>query len=153
MKLPLQRCSRRVAVAAALLLTGGAAQAALQVVACEGLGGEQVYTGQFDAQVAAVKHAAASLTDAQHVQVLAGRACTREAFAALLKQLSGALVAEDFCNCALRTIRSSIFFSMSVNAASSAFGALVAAAASVVKRARSCCGRTLRVRSSRLVRA
>lgn len=79
----------------ALLPVGGAAQAALQVVACEGLGGEAAYTQQFDAQVAAVKAAAATLTDAQHLQVLAGRACTREALGAAFRQLAGTLAADD----------------------------------------------------------
>lgn len=84
-----------VSVAVALLLCGRAAQAALAVVACEGLGGEPGYTQQFDAQVAAVKRAAATLTDAQHLQVLAGRACTREALGTLLRQLAGSLTADD----------------------------------------------------------
>jgi len=88
-------CTAAAAAAVALLLAGSVAQAALQVVACEGLGGEPAYTAQFDAQVAAVKRAAAVLTDAQHVQVLSGRSCTREAFGALLRQLSGSMVAED----------------------------------------------------------
>ncbi len=86
---------QRAGMAAVLLLAGGAAQAALQTVVCEGLGGETAYTEQFDAQVAAVKHAAATLGDTQQAQVLAGRACTREAFSALMKQLARSLVADD----------------------------------------------------------
>jgi tetratricopeptide (TPR) repeat protein len=95
MRSRIDKLRQRVGMAAALLLAGGAAQAALQTVVCEGLGGETAYTEQFDAQVAAVKHAAATLGDTQPLQVLAGRACTREAFSGVMKQLARSLVAED----------------------------------------------------------
>ena len=78
-----------------LLCMSGAAQASLQVVVCEGLSGESAYAEQFATQVDAVKRAASTVTDPQHIKVLDGRNCTRDAFSVLLKQLAGSLVADD----------------------------------------------------------
>lgn len=89
------RLSRSLMCGASLLCMAGVAQASLQVVVCEGLGGEAAYAEQFAAQVDAVKRAASTVTDAQHVKVLDGHNCTRDAFSALLKQLAGSLVADD----------------------------------------------------------
>ena len=90
-----RRLSVAVVFGAWLLCMSGAAQASLQVVICEGLGGESAYAEQFAAQVDSVKRAASTVTDPQHVKVLDGRNCTRDAFSAVLKQLAGSLVADD----------------------------------------------------------
>jgi hypothetical protein len=85
---------RLLAVVPALLLSA-VASAAVHVVIVEGLGGEPAYTTQFAAQTAAIRQAAASLTDEQHVHLLAGTAATQVAVRSLFKSLANVAVADD----------------------------------------------------------
>jgi len=71
------------------------AHAALQVVIVQGLGGEQAYDEDFGAQTAAIRKAAAQLTDAQHIHVLSGAAVTRQALADLFSRLRSESSVDD----------------------------------------------------------
>jgi len=85
------------ATLALLLLAGFAlpAQAASSVVIVEGLGGNDTYAGQFDAQVRALEAAAATLAPAPAVRVFRGEAANRDAVLDYLESLAGAVTAED----------------------------------------------------------
>ena len=71
------------------------AEAALQVVILEGLPGEPAYAEQFAAQTAAVRRAAANLTDAAHIHELGTAHCTRAAVQSLFATLARESSSED----------------------------------------------------------
>lgn len=86
--------SRRGALA--VLLVAGvtaipAAQAAARVLIIEGLGGEPLYTRQFDAQVQALATCSRALHGNDAVRVLAGEAATRAHILAQFRQVSSQL--------------------------------------------------------------
>jgi hypothetical protein len=80
----------RLPIAAAMALLSLPAVAAMHVVVIEGLAGDPVYAEQFSRQVAEIRSAAQSITDADRVYVLAGDDVSRDA---VLRQLE-ALVPE-----------------------------------------------------------
>jgi hypothetical protein len=88
---------RSLASAACALALGspGLASAALQVVIVEGLGGEELYTHQFDAEVEALHKASAALTDYGHIRVFQGAAARRADVLGYFRTLAGQLQAED----------------------------------------------------------
>jgi hypothetical protein len=82
------RSMRTLMLGAAALLLGARAEAALHVVILEGLPGEPAYAEQFAAQTAALRRAAANLTDAAHIHELATAHCTRAAVQSLFASLA-----------------------------------------------------------------
>jgi hypothetical protein len=90
--------SRRGALAVLLVaaLTGmPPAQAAARVLIIEGLGGEALYTRQFDAQVRALAASSRALDGNDAVRVLAGDQATRAHILAQFRQLAAQLGSHD----------------------------------------------------------
>ena len=77
------------------------AHAELRVLIIEGLGGEAKYQQQFDSEVKAIRTASASLTSADHIQVLAGEMATRANVVAAFNQLGATLKKDDRLACYL----------------------------------------------------
>ena len=71
------------------------ATAELHVVVLEGLGGEERYTEQFAAQVAAIEIAAGALTSDNRIQVFRNGNFTRDAVVEFFAALNGRLQADD----------------------------------------------------------
>lgn len=73
----------------------GLAAAALHVVIIEGLGGEERYTREFDAEAQAVRQASASLTSSGQIRSFQGSAARRTDVLGYFKTLSGQLHSND----------------------------------------------------------
>jgi hypothetical protein len=72
--------SRLVSVLASVLVLSGPANAAVNVLIVEGLGGEDRYTAAFDAQVGAIRDAAATVASEDRIRTLRVDEVSRAAF-------------------------------------------------------------------------
>ena len=82
--------------AAVMWLLSLPAMAAMHAVVIEGLPGDPAYAEQFDRQVAAIRTAAESITDANRIHVLRGDAASRDAVLQQLEALVPDLNADDW---------------------------------------------------------
>ena len=78
-----------------LLLMSHLANAELHVVVVEGIGGNEIYDGQFADQVAAIVDASETMTNEDRVRVFSGDSVSRDAILAHFAELSGAIDATD----------------------------------------------------------
>jgi hypothetical protein len=87
--------SRLVSVLASVLVLSGPANAAVNVLIVEGLGGEDRYTAAFDAQVGAIRDAAATVASEDRIRTLRVDEVSRAAFVDYFDALAANLDEED----------------------------------------------------------